>query len=228
MSTGEPAERGSLAGPAGYREEGGNAVVMGGYGRLVAYLAKGLDVRTGARLTDVVDRGREVGVRTVTVFCRADLAVVAVRLRALKAGTVTFDPPLPPTHTSAIQALAMGTVEKVVLGFGKRFWPVEYGAWPGSSAIGPFRDGATSRPIPASRLSSASTTFASPVPTAVRRDSPRLGLEALRSLFGEIPVPAIAHATDWFHDPDSLGSYSCFPCRGILPFIWRHPLTRPL
>lgn len=216
LGTGGPAERVSLTGHAGYREEGGNAVVMGGYSRLVDHLATGLDVRTGARVTDVVDSGRDVEVRTETTSWRANAAVVAVPLGVLRAGTITFDPPLPPTRTSAIQGLAMGTVEKVVLGFEERFWPE------GMRGVARLT---SDRGFPWWSDISAHTGVPTLIgfhnPPLARPPLPRsagkrlgLGLEALRSMFGDIPAPSFAHATDWLHDPDSLGSYSYIPVDG--------------
>lgn len=216
LGTGGPAEKVSLAGHAGYREEGGNAVVVGGYRRLVDHLAKDLDIRTGARVTAVIDGGRDIEVRTETTSWRADAAVVAVPLGVLKAGRITFDPPLPPSHASAIRALAMGTVEKIVLGFENRFWPEGVrgvARLTGDRAFPWWSDISAHTGVPTLIGFHNPPLARPPLPTSAEKRF-ELGIEALRSMFGEIPTPAFAHATDWLHDPDSLGSYSYIPVGG--------------
>ncbi len=41
----------------------------------------------------------------------------------LKAGAITFNPPLPPSKTQAIQRMGMGLLNKIVLVFDRVFWP---------------------------------------------------------------------------------------------------------
>jgi hypothetical protein len=123
LGTGGPAERISLKGHAGYREEGGNAVVAGGYGRLVEHLAAGLEVQTRNPVSTLVHASDGVEARSDEASWRGDAAIVTVPLGVLQAGTITFDPPLPASHDEAIGRLSMGTVEKLVVGFAERFWP---------------------------------------------------------------------------------------------------------
>ncbi len=53
---------------------------------------------------------------------RARRAIITLPLGVLQAGGVRFDPELPATHRHAIDALAMGTVVRVVLRFKEAFW----------------------------------------------------------------------------------------------------------
>jgi monoamine oxidase len=47
---------------------------------------------------------------------------VTVPLGVLKAEAITFDPPLPRSHTAAIARLGMGTLDKVILRYPSKWW----------------------------------------------------------------------------------------------------------
>lgn len=49
-------------------------------------------------------------------------AIVTVPLGVLKAGTITFDPPLPTAKQDAIERIGFGNVEKVTMAFTTAFW----------------------------------------------------------------------------------------------------------
>ena len=53
----------------------------------------------------------------------ADRVIVTVPLGVLKAGTITFDPPLGESKRAAIARLGFGVLDKVVLAFSEPFWP---------------------------------------------------------------------------------------------------------
>ena len=48
--------------------------------------------------------------------------IVTVPLGVLKAGTITFDPPLPTSKQDVIERIGFGSVEKVVMTFKNSFW----------------------------------------------------------------------------------------------------------
>jgi CRP-like cAMP-binding protein len=52
----------------------------------------------------------------------ADAAIVTLPLGVLKAGAVTFDPPLPPAKIDAIQRVGMGSLTKIIAWFDEPFW----------------------------------------------------------------------------------------------------------
>ena len=56
----------------------------------------------------------------------AKSAVVSVPLPVLQQGDVKFDPPMPLTHSKAVNALNMGSALKVVVRVNKRFWPDDF------------------------------------------------------------------------------------------------------
>jgi monoamine oxidase len=94
-----------------------------GYATLFERCAAGLDVRLGTPATAI-----EWGARGATVHAASgELAgrhvVVTLPLGVLRAGAVTFDPPLPEGKREAIARLGVGHVDKVVLVFDAPFWP---------------------------------------------------------------------------------------------------------
>lgn len=209
-----PPDRISLAGAAAYAEgSGGNLVPSGGYGALVDLLAAGLEVRLGATVTRIEHGGAQVSVVTDSGTFEGDHAIVTVPLGVLRAGAVTFDPPLPGSHASAVEHLAMGTEEKVVFRFSERFWPdsvweithvAEDRAFPAwfdfSRHVG--------APVLVALYNPHSTPGLAQMPAEDRVDA---ALDVLRKMFGSVPGPDEALATDWTGDPCSLGSYSYVP-----------------
>ncbi|AGL18862.1 amine oxidase [Actinoplanes sp. N902-109] len=98
----------------------GDRWIAGGYRLLTDHLSRGLRVRTSSPVSHVATREDGAYVQD-TQF---DAVLVTVPVGVLQAGTITFDPPLPEEHRAALSRLGMGRVEKVVLRFGERFWPV--------------------------------------------------------------------------------------------------------
>ena len=209
-----PPDRISLAGAAAYVEgSGGNLVPAGGYGALVDLLAAGLEVRLGTAVTRIEHGGAGVSVVTDRGTFEGDRAIVTVPLGVLRAGAVTFDPPLDGGHAGAVERLAMGTEEKVVFRFPERFWP---------DSVWEITHVAEDRAFPAwfdfSRHVGAPTLVALYNPHATRGlarmpagDRVEAALDVLQKMFGSVPDPEQTLATDWTGDPCSLGSYSYVP-----------------
>jgi monoamine oxidase len=103
---------------------GPDHLVLGGYDRLPAALADGLDVRLAwpvervAYGADRVDLVPEVpGTGAAPAPERFDRVIVSVPLGVLKAGRPAFEPPLPVEHRQAIVRLGMGLLDKLWLRF---------------------------------------------------------------------------------------------------------------
>lgn len=202
----------SLRGAAAYAEGVGNALIVGGYRGLVDLLAEGLDVRLGEPVTAITHDPAGVVVETTSGAHSADAVVVTLPLGVLQAGHVTFDPPLPPAHVAAISRLGVSGLEKVVLRFGERWWPESltrlnhltsdraFTAWSDASGPEPTLMGFHNPHLAEPSLA------ATPGPERIR-----LALARLRALFGHVPDPVAAVATDWAADPWALGSYSHIP-----------------
>jgi monoamine oxidase len=99
--------------------------IRGGYGRLVAFLARGLDTRLG-HAVHAIDWGRgPVRIRYRSGAgdgeLTADRVIVAVPIGVLQARAIRFSPPLG-EHARAIAQLAMGQVQKIVVCLREPVW----------------------------------------------------------------------------------------------------------
>ncbi|WP_221321892.1 NAD(P)/FAD-dependent oxidoreductase [Actinoplanes sp. L3-i22] len=101
----------------------GDRWIVGGYRLLTAHLAAGLDIRLGRPVDRIDVQPGTVVVSGGEVREAADAVIVTVPLPVLAAGAITFDPPLPESHRTALSHLGAGRVEKVILRFDRRFWP---------------------------------------------------------------------------------------------------------
>lgn len=96
----------------------GDRYLPQGYIQLVEHVARGLDIRLERPVSSISWNEQEVRVEgEVGDFCIC--TVPAGVLKDLK-----FTPGLPTEHQQALSFLGMGMIEKVVLQFGERWWPV--------------------------------------------------------------------------------------------------------
>lgn len=117
---------------------GEDELLPGGYVGLVDGLADGLDIRTGMAVQRIASGDEGVVVESDVDAVGADHVVVTLPLGVLKAGTVTFEPPLPDDKATAIERLGMGLLDKVYLRFPEVFWDAEADAigWASPDADG--------------------------------------------------------------------------------------------
>ncbi len=110
--------------------EGDDLLVLGGFRALVLDLATGLDIDL-ERPVRSVDYGtdgvtlRVDGGETLTV----DRLVLTVPLGVLQAGAIEFEPPLPDSTTTAVEALGMGLLDKFWFRFDEVFWSDDAVMW---------------------------------------------------------------------------------------------------
>ncbi|WP_111106145.1 NAD(P)/FAD-dependent oxidoreductase [Curtobacterium sp. MCLR17_007] len=191
---------------------GDEVVFPRGYGQYAAALADGLDVRTGAVVTEVAQNDERVRVTTAdgAVFSAAS-AVVTVPLGVLQAGDVVFDPPLPDPVAGAMGRLGFGVYDKVFLRFPTRFWGsdwvirqqgpagVDWHSWYDMSRV-------TGEPVLAALVGGAG---ARRLERLTDDEIVTEGLAALRHMFGgAVPAPQAVRITRWAADPFARGSYS--------------------
>ena len=103
---------------------GGDALVKAGAHQLIREVGKGVAVETGFEVESISQSSRGVVVTAAsgTSFrCRS--CVVTVPLGVLRSNSIHFTPELPRPHQSAISALRMGTLDKVILRYPKQWWP---------------------------------------------------------------------------------------------------------
>ncbi|MCS6802200.1 MAG: FAD-dependent oxidoreductase [Chloroflexota bacterium] len=185
-----------------------------GYAALVERLAAGVPVER-ARVTRIAWGATGVELTTTAGERRAAVAIVTVPLGVLRAGTLTFTPPLPAAHAAALRRLGVGALERVALLFPRVFWEEGYdrfgwmGPQPGLWAEWYSLAAATGAPIVvgfnAGRVARE---------LAARSDEEIVAsaLAALRTLFGRgVPAPRSAFVTRWLTDPLAGGAYSHLP-----------------
>ncbi len=102
--------------------DGGDDLIAGGYDRVPALLAHGLDIQLGVTVVRVGVRGRQVEVTRQDGSVEiADSVVIAVPLALLQAG-LPIVTGLPENARSAIGQLVTGHLEKIVLRYERVWW----------------------------------------------------------------------------------------------------------
>jgi len=105
-------------------EKGLNHRISAGYDSLPAFIARGLDVRFGFAVEQLVWNRDGVTVRSRDgreLSSRAAISTLPVGV--LKSGAVKFLPELPASKRSALERIEMGPVLKILLRFENCFWP---------------------------------------------------------------------------------------------------------
>lgn len=177
---------------------------QGGYGPLMDFLAKGLDVRLGAPVKEVRWRRGRVDIGGI----RARRAIITLPLGVLQSGAVSFLPSLSSKQV-ALRQLASGPVIRVAMRFAKAFWDERC---PGVAFFhapqAPFPTVWTPLPLRASLLTAWAGGPKAAALTGSQEDLLKLALQSARSIFGRIPKPEAALVQDWAADPWSRGAYS--------------------
>lgn len=192
--------------------DGADRLFPGGYDRLAAYLAKGLDIRLGQAVTQIAWQHSDAAVTLANgAVLRADRVILTVPLGVLKADAIAFDPPLPPRWQGAVDRLGMGLLNKHFLRFDKPFWdpqadwheflhdsPGDWGQWVSLARIG--------APCLLGFTGADAALAMEGLDDAAIIDSAH---QALRTMFGSsTPAPRAAQITRWSRDRFALGSYS--------------------
>jgi polyamine oxidase len=185
--------------------DGPDLILPGGYSELARHLARGLNIRLGTEVTRIVHDGTRLQVETSRDSVTADRVIVTVPLGVLKAGSITFHPPLPEAKRRAIERLGFGLLNKVVLAFEEPFWPESPDLF---GLVGPEQ--------PVGDLLNGLTFAGTPLLVALRGGEAARSREALsdHDAVGEVlaamdaPEPTGALVTRWAADPYARGSYS--------------------
>jgi monoamine oxidase len=200
----------------GYEVYGyGDSVFMEGAQDLAEALAGGLDVKLGHAVERIEYGDEGAGVRVVTSrgVLEADVVLSTLPLGVLKAGSVTFDPPLPADKQQAIERLGMGTLAKVVLWFDQPFWPKTQYVF---GSIAPEIDEEPTvvinlwktHKLPALVLLMGGSLGAR-VEAGTDQAAQELGTRIVRRMFGEqAPAPISTQVTRWSADPYARGAYA--------------------
>ena len=197
---------------------GDDRILPGGYVGIIDGLARGLDVRLGHAARRITRSARDLRVDTDRGSFTADACIVTVPLALLRAGRVTFDPPLPARHRDVIERLGVALLDKIALRFPRVFWPRERHF---VMHVPARREGLRTF-LNAARWSGEPVLVGLLGADAARRferltdeAATALAMESLRAMFGgAVPAPERAVVTRWSADPWALGAYSCVPVGG--------------
>lgn len=189
--------------------------VIGGYDQLIARMAEGLDIQLGQEVQEIEYGDRQVRIVAAGQTYAADRVIVTLPLGVLKAGRVRFSPELPSWKREAIERLAMGVVNKIVLHYPHRFWPAE------PHFLGYASPDGAGLPhiVNQFALSGQNILTAHVAGDEAKRLEQLADQEVvahaqriLQIMFGRsIPEPTAFQVTHWGQDPFSLGSYSYAP-----------------
>jgi monoamine oxidase len=98
--------------------------IHGGYKVVVNEIAAGLDVRCGTPVTEIAWHSDGVTVSIGDSTLQADRCICSLPISLLQRGEPRLRPGLPAGHRQALGNIGMGVVDKVLLRFRTRWWPV--------------------------------------------------------------------------------------------------------
>lgn len=195
-----------------YVEDGGDYPVENGYGALVARNAAGLPVTLSTPVTRIDWSGPQVRVETQRGTLTASTVILALPVNVLIAGSVRFDPALPPDLVEALHDCPMGVSEKLAIlldrpieGFGHIYGDVIFSdpaKRPFNLHLNPF-----GRPLIVSHMGGS---YGAEMEKLSDADMMALAMEALVEAFGASMRNRVARTlrTHWASDPFTLGGYS--------------------
>ncbi|MFK7804715.1 MAG: flavin monoamine oxidase family protein [Anaerolineae bacterium] len=215
-------------------EEKSQVMISGGFRVLVELLRDSLSAgevsddvvmlnQTVSRISIQQDASAQPPVQVETTdgkIVEGSHVIVTVPLGVLKAGTITFDPPLPTSKQDVIERIGFGSVEKVVMTFKNPFWrrnrqkPDHFFSIPDPIAShGSFVDvSASSGAGPGSPTSPCLASVFGPPKAAWVAENPEAAVEEvlseLKMMFPDTFEPPVATATsNWTTSPFSGGCY---------------------
>ena len=191
-----------------------DSFMVDGYGELVEALADDLDIRLNTAVSSVTYGSFGVRVATNQGTQQAAYAVITVPLGVLKANMITFSPALTRAKRGAISRLGVGTLNKLYLGFGERFWDdretIGYqSANRGEWSLWMDLEHILGEPI---LLAFNAATFGTKLESSSNQETLSAAMDVLRTMYGRsTPDPQAAMITRWNQETYSLGSYSHIP-----------------
>ena len=198
---------------------GGDHVPVGGWTRLLDYLAEPLDIRTSEPVATISWDVDGVSVSTARGGYRGSHVIVTAPLGVIKAGSIDFESGLPQAKREAIARLGVGDVEKVALSYDEVWWGNGGG---GEGAI--FVDNASELVFPyfldftshygaPTLIGLYSAFFAQQTVQANWTDDEIVSgaRAALSAVFGQDPEPVATALSHWTASPFTLGAYSYVP-----------------
>jgi monoamine oxidase len=228
LLTREDCAAGSEALSARYWDDGysvygvGDSIISGGYQQVAERLADGLEIQYNCTVTEINYGGdAAVTANTSGGDYSADAVIVTVPLGVLKAGTLAFNPPLPPSKLAAIDALGFGALAKVFLTFDAPFWPTQHYAFGVVGADQALQPTIIINMWPTHGLPTLCVLIggelARHVEALSQSDLQNWSHSVVHNAFGKsAPHPIRIEASTWSRDPYARGSYS-YMATGAVP-----------
>jgi monoamine oxidase len=203
-----------------YEYGGADYQFADGFSVLIHFLAQeckrlGFEMQTGAAVQSVDWSTREVCVGTAEQDYRSAKAVVTLPLGVLKHQAIRFGGKLPEDKQRAIERLGMGTLNKVLMTFGDRFWPKHADYF---GCLGQAHDTSIDfwnlEPVTGMPILAALFGGHAAVRLEAMSDGEiqRAALAPLRRVFGtRVEEPLALQVTRWTSDPFAHGAYSYVP-----------------
>ena len=209
---------------------GADVIFRDGYDAIITALAEGLAVELDTVVSAIEHGNFGVRAETNRGTFEGDDVVVTLPLGVLKSGDVSFKPMLPRPKRRAIDALAMGVLNKVWLVFPSVFWNADVHLLGYlSQTKGHFSEWVslsrhTGDPVlVAFNAGDYGTTIEALSDDEIIDEA----MQVLRTMYGTgIPEPVATRITRWNSDPFARGSYSYLP-PGAKP-VHRRRLARPI
>ncbi|ANY20205.1 Putrescine oxidase [Tsuneonella dongtanensis] len=209
----------------------GDSTLLEGIGSIAPRLAEGLQVEFGKTVDRVSVGPDAVAVRCTdgTVY-EAEQVIVTLPLGVLKAGTVTFAPPLPAERQEAIDRLGVGCLAKIALRYPAVAWPRQQYVF----ALPPNRGRGAAMAINRASIDGTPEVILLAGGDLGRalEEMPEAEAEAwAHAEFSEmigsaLPRPVSMKRSQWSRDPLAMGCYAYIAC-GSHPRDIEH-LAQPL
>jgi monoamine oxidase len=200
-------------------ETGLNHRINEGYDRVVEHIARDIDIEYGFTVSTIEWSPAGVVLRSSDGRERSARAVVCtLPVGVLQSGSVRFVPELPESKRSALQAMVMGPVLKVLLHFKEPFWPKKLSTL--GCGVGPitlywnvFYHAAKQPAVLTAYCTGPRAAALSRVSEAEAAD---VVLQDLRTHFPKATPALLAYRRiDWATDPLSCGGYTFLRPGGV-------------
>lgn len=202
----------SATAPQGNIFPKGERFVSAGMARLIEHLAAGLTVRLGQRVRRLAYQPGQVIAITDSETFAGQAAVVTLPIGVLRSGDLVFEPALPRGHRRALAGLEMGILNKVVLAFPERFWPLEpelFSLQQARQAVWPWFINLARYAGAPILIATAGGRIAETIEETGDDALISRLLDALRSVFGTaVDEPTQVCVSRWAADPFARGAYS--------------------
>jgi monoamine oxidase len=190
--------------------DGEDVLFPGGYEAIPAYLARGLQVRTGEHVHQIRHDASGAAVVTDQAEHAVAAVVVTVPIAVLRSGAITITPMLPDATQAAAEAVGVGVLGKTFLRFSTTFWPVDTDWHEYLSEENRWTEWVSFAKAGASVLLGFTVgEHGSWMESAPEHDVVEQSMVAVRAMFGtDAPSPIAVQRSAWANDPLALGSYS--------------------